>query len=79
MSCVQICSYEALYDKILDMNSKEKISTQNWLASGGENRQSGFLEIIIIIIIALLIMKYFGITISGMINWFTMFFRDVLK
>jgi hypothetical protein len=41
--------------------------------------QDGFLEIIIIIVIALLIMKYFGVTISGVIHWFTSFFSNVLK
>jgi len=61
------------------MNSKEKISAQGWFVSGGKNRQSGFLEIIVIVVIALLIMKYMGVTVSGVINWFTTFFRDVLK
>ena len=42
-------------------------------------KQGGFLEIIIIIIIALLIMKYFGVTISGAIHWFTSFFSNVLR
>ena len=56
-----------LYDKILNMLNKIK------------NRQSGFLEIIVVVVIALLIMKYMGVTVSGVINWFTTFFRDVLK
>jgi hypothetical protein len=43
------------------------------------NKQSGFLEIIIIIIIALLLMRYFGITISGVVNWFISFFHSVLR
>ena len=34
------------------------------------NKQGGFLEIIVLIIIALLIMKYFGITLSAVINFF---------
>lgn len=42
-------------------------------------KQDGFLEIIILIIIALLLMKYFGITISGVVNWFSSFFSGVLK
>jgi hypothetical protein len=42
-------------------------------------RQSGFIELIIIIIVALLIMKYYGITISGAIDWFKLFFSNVLK
>ncbi|MFA5841165.1 MAG: hypothetical protein WC847_02755 [Candidatus Paceibacterota bacterium] len=44
-----------------------------------KNKQGGFIQIIIFIIVALLIMKYFGITISGVINWFTSFFSGVLR
>jgi uncharacterized protein involved in cysteine biosynthesis len=44
-----------------------------------KNKEGGFLEIIIFIIIALLIFKFFGITISGVWNWFTSFFRSVLR
>ena len=50
------------------------------------NKQSGFIETIIIIVIALLLMKYFGITVSMVIGWFkiflawfTTFFKDILK
>ncbi len=43
------------------------------------NNQAGFLQLIIIIIIALLLMKYFGITISGAIAWFKDFFGSVLQ
>lgn len=43
------------------------------------NNKGGFLQIILIIIIALLIMKYFGITISGVYNWFMSFFGSVLR
>ena len=42
-------------------------------------KQAGFLEIIILIIIALLLMKYLGITVSGAIDWFMSFFRSVLR
>lgn len=41
--------------------------------------QGGFLEIIVIILIALLIMKYYGITISEALYWFKNFFGDVLR
>jgi hypothetical protein len=44
-----------------------------------EIKNKGFIELIILIIIALLLMKYFGITISGVINWFESFFKNVLK
>ncbi len=43
------------------------------------DKEGGFLEIIVLIIIALLLMRYFGITISGVINWFASFFRSVLR
>ena len=35
-----------------------------------KNRQGGFLQIIIAIIVIILVMSYFHITISGIINWF---------
>ena len=41
--------------------------------------EGGFLQLIILIIIALLIMKYLGITVSGVIDWFVSFFGSVLK
>jgi len=44
-----------------------------------KNKKGGFLQIIIIIVIALLIMKYLGITVSGVIDWFMSFFSSVLK
>jgi uncharacterized protein involved in cysteine biosynthesis len=44
-----------------------------------KNNKSGFIQIIIIIIVALLLMKYFGVTISGVVNWFSSFFSGVLK
>lgn len=50
------------------------------------NKQSGFFEMIIIIVIGLLLMKYFGITLSTVvawgkefIDWFTTFFKDILR
>lgn len=44
-----------------------------------KSQKGGFLQIIIIIVVALLIMKYMGLTVSGAINWFTNFFASVLK
>lgn len=44
-----------------------------------KNKQGGFLQVIIIIIIALVIMKFLGITLSGVFNWFLAFFRSVLR
>jgi len=42
-------------------------------------KQGGFLELIIFILVALLIMKYFDITISEILYWFKSFFGNVLK
>jgi len=43
------------------------------------NQQGGFLQLILFIVIALLIMKYFNITISDIINWFQSLFGSVLR
>ena len=44
-----------------------------------KNKQGGLIELIIIIIIALLLMKYFNITISSVVNWFRDFFATVFR
>ena len=43
------------------------------------NKQSGFIEIIILILIALFIMKYSGVTISDLVLWFKTTFESVLR
>ena len=43
------------------------------------NKNRGFLQLIVLIVVALLLMKHFNITISGVIQWFTSFFAGVLK
>lgn len=43
------------------------------------NQEGGFLKIIILIVIALLIMKFLGVTVSDVVNWFKNFFGSVLK
>ncbi len=43
------------------------------------NQQGGFIELLVIIIIVLFIMRYFGFTISGLVNWFINMFRSVLR
>jgi uncharacterized protein involved in cysteine biosynthesis len=43
------------------------------------NKMGGFLQIIILIIVALLLMKFLGITVSGVYNWFVSFFQSVLR
>lgn len=42
-------------------------------------RQKGFIKLIIFIIVALLLMKYFDVTISGAIDWFVSFFHSVFR
>ena len=44
-----------------------------------QNKEGGIIELIVLIIIALLLMKYFDITISDIVNWFESFFRSVLR
>lgn len=44
-----------------------------------KNKNGGFIQLIILIIIALFVMRYFGVTVSGVINWFKAEFHDVLK
>ena len=46
---------------------------------GVDNKQGGFIQIIIFIVIALIIMKFMGVTISDVVNWFKTFFADVLR
>jgi hypothetical protein len=43
------------------------------------SQKGGFIQLIILIVIALLIMKYSGLTISGVWHWFTSFFSVVLQ
>ncbi|MDP9249547.1 MAG: hypothetical protein M3M85_03515 [bacterium] len=43
------------------------------------NKQGGFLELIVLIIVALLIMKYMGVTVSETVDWFKDFFGSVLR
>ena len=42
-----------------------------------ENEQSGFLKLIIFIIIALLLMKYFNISVSDIVNWVESLFNSI--
>jgi len=42
-----------------------------------KNKQSGFLNIIIAIVIIFLIMRYFGLTITGMFEWVKNLFYSI--
>lgn len=52
------------------------LKTKSWTT---RTNQGGFLELIIIIVIALLIMKYYGWTVTELINWFLNYFKSVLR
>ncbi len=41
-------------------------------------KQKGFIQAIIIVVIALLLMRYFNITISGILNYFHISWTDIL-
>lgn len=41
-------------------------------------QQAGFLKLIILIIIALLLMRYFGVTISGILDYFGLTWSEIL-
>lgn len=42
-------------------------------------KEGGFIQLIILILIALLIMKYYGVTVTDSINWFKDYFSSVLR
>jgi len=44
-----------------------------------KNNKSGFLQLIIIIIIAIFIMSYFHVTIKDFIDWFITAVKNVFK
>jgi hypothetical protein len=44
-----------------------------------KNKNTGIIELIVLIIIALILMKYLGITVSGVFDWFASFFRSVFR
>jgi hypothetical protein len=43
-----------------------------------KNKRGGFLQLIIIIIIALLIMRYFGLTFSGILAYFNLTWVEII-
>ncbi len=43
------------------------------------NRENGFLKLIIVIIVALLLMKYFNVTISGILAYFHLTWIDIIN
>ena len=43
------------------------------------NKKSGFIKFIIIIVVALLLMKYFNITISGILAYFNLTWVEIIN
>jgi len=44
-----------------------------------KNKSAGFIQIIITIIVVLFILKFLGLTLSDVINWFKTTFGSVLR
>ncbi|MFZ2205487.1 MAG: hypothetical protein WAV23_02770 [Minisyncoccia bacterium] len=44
-----------------------------------ENKEGGFLRLIIFIIVVVFLMSYFHITLSGAYNWFATMFHNVVS
>jgi len=44
-----------------------------------KNKSAGFIQIIIVIIVVLFILKFLGLTLSDVINWFKTTFESVLR
>jgi len=44
-----------------------------------KNKQKGFLQIIILIVIALLLMNYFHLTVSGVLNYFNLTWAEIIN
>lgn len=44
-----------------------------------KNKKSGFLQLIIIIIVALLLLRYFGLTISGILAYFNLSVSGIIN
>lgn len=42
-----------------------------------KNEQSGFIKLIIFIIVALFLMKYFGVSVSDIIDWIKNLFNNI--
>ncbi len=44
-----------------------------------KSEQGGFLKLIVLIVIALLLMKYFKVSVTDVIDWFKTVFNSVFK
>jgi len=43
-----------------------------------KNKEGGFIQLIIIVIVAFLLMRYFDITVTEIFNWFKALFRSII-
>lgn len=43
-----------------------------------KNKQGGFLQLILFIVIVVFLMSYFNLTLSGIWNWFVTMFNNIL-
>lgn len=48
------------------------------IKNGIKNRESGFIKLIILIVVALLLMRYFNLTISGVMDYFNLSWSDII-
>ncbi|MES3031919.1 MAG: hypothetical protein V4699_01605 [Patescibacteria group bacterium] len=44
-----------------------------------KNREGGFIKLIIVVVVALLLMKYFGLTISGILEYFHLTWPEIIS
>lgn len=49
------------------------------MINGIKNKEGGFLELIVLIVIALFLMNYFHITLSDILGWFRMVIQNFLQ
>ena len=52
---------------------------KNKLKNAKKNTEGVFLELIIIIILAIFLLSYFHISISEVVNWFTVSIHNIFK
>lgn len=43
-----------------------------------KNQQGGFLQLIIFIVVVVFLMHYFGLTLTGIFNWFAGMFHSII-
>ena len=51
------------------MQTETKMPARGWSALGGKNKQGGFLQVIIAIVILLIIMRFYNLGPAEVLNW----------